>query len=108
MCLFYFENSEEKKRQHEQDTLSDEEFEKEMNDLWIPRGNRRSPNAEAAVKGPQGLTSFEKKGKISHICNNVPASIDLTHSDDEVEELSCKEPYLDNTKAIYIETIKVH
>ena len=33
VCLFHFENSEEKKRQHEQDILSDEEFEKEMNDL---------------------------------------------------------------------------
>ena len=46
----------------------------------------------------------ELSGKVSHICNNVPITIDLTHSDDEVEELSCKELYLDNTKAICTET----
>ena len=34
-----------------------------MNDLWTPRGYRSSPDAEAAVKGPKRLTSFEKIAK---------------------------------------------
>ena len=34
-----------------------------MNDLWTPRGYRRSPDAEAAVKGPKGVTSFQNIAK---------------------------------------------